>query len=224
MAGLGLQRLKQGYDEMSARRNRLIPGRASLALAIALGLALGACGKPGAGESGTVQSSGEAAVGGPFQLVDQDGRAVDQSLLQGKWSAVFFGYTYCPDVCPTTLQALAQAQTLLGDKARNLQVVFVSVDPERDTPTQLKTYLSTPAFPKGTVGLTGTPAQVAAVAKAYRVYFQKDGQGAAYAVAHSSIVYLMNPKGKFDRALTESQTPSEVATQIGDAMAAGARG
>jgi protein SCO1/2 len=220
MARLGLLRLKQGYDEMSARRNPLIPAMAAFVVA----LAVGACGKPGAGESGSIQSSGEAAVGGPFQLVDQDGRPADQSLLQGKWSAVFFGYTYCPDVCPTTLQALAQAQVLLGDKAKNLQVVFISVDPDRDTPAQLKTYLSTPAFPKGAIGLTGSPAQVAATAKAYRVYYQKDGQGAGYAVAHSSIVYLMNPQGKFDRALTESQTPSEVATQIGDAMAAGARG
>lgn len=203
---------------MSARRNRLI----LLAAGLALGLA--ACDKPSGGGKATVTSTGEALVGGPFQLVDQDGRATDESLLKGKWSAVFFGYTYCPDVCPTTMQALAGAEAKLGDKAKNLQVVFISVDPERDTPAQLKTYLSTPSFPKGTIGLTGTPAQVAAAAKAYRVYFQKDGQGEGYTVAHSSIVYLMNPAGKFAAALTESQTPSEVATQIGDAMASGAKG
>ena len=165
-----------------------------------------------------------AAVGGPFQLVDQSGHSVDQSVLKGKWSAVFFGYTYCPDICPTTMQALAGAKAKLGDKARNLQVVFISIDPERDTPALLKTYLSTPAFPEGVIGLTGTPAQVAAAAKAYRVYYQKEGQGEAYSMAHSSIVYLMNPDGKFVTALTESQTPSEVATQIGDAMASGAKG
>ena len=206
---------------MSAARNRLI-----LLTALMVGvLALGGCGQGGkSGGSAPVQSSGEALVGGPFQLVDQNGKPADQNLLKGKWSAVFFGYTYCPDVCPTTLQALAQAQTKLGDKAKNLQVVFISVDPERDTPAQMKTYLSTPSFPQGAIGLTGTTAQVAATAKAYRVYYQKDGQGEGYSVAHSSIVYLMNPDGKFDRALTESQTPSEVATQIGDAMAQGAKG
>ena len=183
------------------------------------------CGRGGgAGGQASVQSSGEALVGGPFQLVDQNGRPADQDLLKGRWSAVFFGYTYCPDVCPTTLQALAQAEARLGDRAKALQVVFISVDPERDTPAQMKTYLSTPAFPKGAIGLTGTPAQVAAAAKAYRVYYQKDGKGDGYAVSHSSIVYLMNPAGKFDRALTESQTPAEVATQIGEAMAQAGKG
>lgn len=203
---------------MSAVRNRLI----LLAAALAFGLPLGACGR--SSQTGAVTSTGEAMVGGPFQLVDQNGRPTDQTVLKGKWSAVFFGYTYCPDVCPTTLQALAGAEAKLGDKARNLQVVFISVDPQRDTPAQLKTYLSIPAFPKNTIGLTGTPAQVAAAAKAYRVYYQKEGQGEGYTMAHSSIVYLMNPDGKFAAALTESQTPSEVATQIGDAMASNARG
>jgi protein SCO1 len=206
---------------MGAVRYRLI----LLVAALAVGLVLNGCGPGGgSGSKVQVQSSGEALVGGPFQMVDQNGKSVDQSLLKGKWSAVFFGYTYCPDVCPTTLQALAQAEAKLGDKAKNLQVVFVSVDPARDTPAQMKAYLSTPAFPKDAIGLTGTPAQVAAAAKAYRVYYQKDGQGEGYSVAHSSIVYLMNPDGKFDRALTESQTPSEVATQIGDAMAGRGQG
>jgi protein SCO1/2 len=219
MLRLWLLPARRGYDEMSVVRNRLI----LLALTLAAGLALADCGRP-AGDRGAATSSGEALVGGPFQLVDQDGRTADQTILKGKWSAVFFGYTYCPDVCPTTMQALAGAESQLGDKARNLQVVFISIDPERDTPAQLKTYLSTPAFPKGAIGLTGTPAQVAAAAKAYRVYYQKEGQGEGYSMAHSSIVYLMNPDGKFVTALTESQTPSEVATQIGDAMASGSKG
>jgi protein SCO1/2 len=209
---------------MSAQANRLILLPLAMAAGLAFaGLSLAAC-NPSSRGGGSVSSSGEAMVGGPFQLVDQDGKPADQRLLNGKWSAVFFGYTYCPDVCPTTMQALAGAEAKLGDKARNLQVVFISVDPDRDTPAQLKTYLSTPAFPKGAIGLTGTPAQIAAAAKAYRVYYQKDGQGEGYSVAHSSIVYLMNPAGKFVTALTESQTPSEVATQIGDAMAHGDRG
>jgi len=206
---------------MSTVRNRLI----LLSVAAAtVGLALAGCGKSSGTDAGAVSSSGEALVGGPFQLVDQNGKPTDQGVLKGKWSAVFFGYTYCPDVCPTTMQALAGAEAKLGDKARNLQVVFISVDPARDTPAQMKTYLSTPAFPKDAIGLTGTPDQVAAAAKAYRVYYQKEGEGEGYSVAHSSIVYLMNPAGKFVTALTESQTPSEVATQIGDAMNGGAKG
>ncbi len=99
--------------------------------------------------------------------------------------------------------------------------MFVSVDPERDTPAQIKAYLAAPAFPRGTIGLTGTTTQVAAAAKAYRVYYQKQGTGEGYTLNHSSIVYLMDPTGKFDRVVSESQTPAEIATQIGDAMASG---
>ena len=202
---------------MTGPRNRLI----LLAGAVAA-LVLAGCGpRNSSGSAGQPVATGEALIGGPFQLVDQDGKPADQSLLAGKWTAVFFGYTYCPDVCPTTLQTLAAAQQKLGGKAKNLQVVFVSVDPERDTPAQIKAYLAAPAFPKGTIGLTGSPAQVAAAAKAYRVYFQKQGTGEGYTLNHSSIVYLMDPTGKFDRVVTESQTPAEIATQIGDAMASG---
>lgn len=142
-------------------------------------------------------------------------------MLKGKWSAVFFGYTYCPDVCPTTLQTLAEAQDRLGPKAKRLQVVFITIDPERDTQVQLKRYLSSAAFPKGTVGLTGSPAQVAAVAKAYHVFYQKQGAGPDYAMEHTSAVYLMNPKGRFDRVLAYSLTPDEIARQIADAMREG---
>ena len=161
-------------------------------------------------------------IGGAFRLTDQNGRAVDQSLLHGKWSAVYFGYTYCPDVCPTTLQILAQAKARLGAQAKDFQVVFVSIDPDRDTPAQLKIYLSTPSFPHPTVGLTGSAVQVAAMAKAYRVYYAKEGAGDGYAMAHSSIVYLMNPKGQLDSVLSEGQTPEQFAAQIGNAVRKGA--
>ncbi|WP_374659942.1 SCO family protein [Phenylobacterium sp.] len=161
---------------------------------------------------------GTALVGGPFQLVDQDGKPVDEKILKGKWTAVFFGFTYCPDVCPTTMQALGAAQAQLGPKADKLQVVFISVDPERDTPAQLKSYLSNEVFPKGTIGLTGTPEQVAAAAKAYRVYYKKNGEGDAYLVDHSTAAYLMNPKGQFDRVLPYGIGPEEIARQISDAM------
>lgn len=179
--------------------------RTAIAL-IAAAAALGACAKE------------KPAVGGPFHLTDQNGKAVDESLLKGKWSLVFFGYTFCPDVCPTTLTTLARAQDLLGPKAKKLQVVFISVDPARDTPGQLKTYLSSPAFPKGTVGLTGTAAQVDATTKAYKVYYAKQGAGADYAMDHSAAVYLMDPKGRFDRVVAYGLTPEEIAKQISDAM------
>lgn len=162
-----------------------------------------------------------AAVGGPFQLVDQDGRAVDQGVLKGKWSVVFFGFTYCPDVCPTTLQTLSLAQDQLGPKARNLQVVFVTVDPERDTPAQLKAYLSGGPAPKNTLGLTGTPAQVAAIAKAYHVFYEKAGEGDSYLINHSTPAYLMGPDGGFRRVIPYNLPPEEVARQIADAMRAG---
>ena len=161
----------------------------------------------------------DVQVGGPFQLVDQDGRRVDQTLLKGKWTAVFFGFTYCPDVCPTTLQTLGAASNLLGARAKDLQIVFVSVDPGRDSPKALKAYLASPGFPKGVIGLTGTPQQVADTAKAYRVYFAKEGGGEAYLVNHTSLIYLMNPEGRFARVLAYGLTPDETTNQIRQAMA-----
>lgn len=163
----------------------------------------------------------QGGVGGPFEMTDQEGRPVDEALLKGKWSAVFFGFTYCPDVCPTTLQTMAAAQDRLGPKARDLQVVFVSVDPKRDTPAQLKAYLSADSFPKGTVGLTGTAEQVAAIAKAYHVFYEVAGEGDGYLVNHSTPTYLMDPKGRFNRIIPYNLPPEEVARQIADAMRGG---
>ncbi len=161
---------------------------------------------------------GQPLVGGPFRLVDQDGRPRDEAMLKGKWSAVFFGYTFCPDVCPTTLQTLGDAQDRLGARARDFQVVFVSVDPERDSPQRLKSYLSNPAFPKGAVGLTGSAQAVAQIAKAYHLYYQKSGTGPDYEVQHSSAVYLMDRKGRFNRVVAYGLTPEETAGQIRQAM------
>ena len=159
-----------------------------------------------------------AAVGGPFQMVDQNGRAANESLLKGKWSAVFFGYTFCPDVCPATLSELKLVKQRIGPQGDKLQVVFVSIDPERDTPAQLRSYLATPAFPQPIVGLTGTPAQVAAIAKAYKVYFAKQGAGRDYLMAHSSGVYLMNPDGAFHALVSDAAGIDDMTKQIGDAI------
>ncbi len=158
------------------------------------------------------------AVGGPFHLTNQAGARVDEGLLKGKWTAVFFGYTYCPEACPTTLTALSKAMDLIGPKAADAQVVFISIDPARDTPAQLKTYLSSQAFPKGTIGLTGSAADVAQAAKAYHVFYQKSGTGPDYAMDHSTALYLMDPRGRFDRVIAYGLPPEEIARQMTDAM------
>jgi protein SCO1/2 len=155
----------------------------------------------------------QTGIGGPFRLIDQDGRPVDQHVLDGKWSAVFFGYTYCPDTCPATLQALGAASRKLGNP-KDLQVVFISVDPDRDTPKQMKTYLESQGFPAHAIGLTGSPAQVAEAAKAYSVYYAKSGSGADYTMDHSAAIYLMDPKGRFTRPLTHEMAPDLIAQQI----------
>jgi protein SCO1/2 len=192
---------------------------AALALGLSLALGLAGCGNRGKPAD---TAAAAPAIGGPFQMSDQTGKPVDQSVLNGKWSAVFFGYTYCPDVCPTTLQTLGSATELLGPKAKDFQVVFVTVDPARDTPAQLKDYLSSASFPRGTIGLTGTPDQTAKITGAYKVYFQKSGTGANYSVDHSSAIYLMNPKGQFDSVLRFDMTPQQIRDQVAKAMDQGA--
>jgi protein SCO1/2 len=157
-------------------------------------------------------------VGGPFQLVDQNGRPTTEATLKGQWNAVFFGFTYCPDVCPGTLQALAAASDQLGPKAKDLKIVFISVDPGRDKPPVVKDFLSGDNLPKNILGLTGTPEQVAASAKAYRVYYKVAGEGADYTVDHSTAIYLMDPKGRFDKVIAYNVPPDEIARQIRDAM------
>ncbi|WP_339933621.1 SCO family protein [uncultured Brevundimonas sp.] len=165
-----------------------------------------------------VTSTGQPSVGGPFTLVDQNGRSVDQTMLDGKWTLVFFGFTWCPDYCPTTLAALNATKAQLGDRADNLQIVFISVDPARDTPAVLKDYLSSDGFPEGVIGLTGSPAQIRAAADAYRAYYQKAGEGEGYTMDHSLTVYLMGPDGKFRSALAGDLSPERSAEVIRRAM------
>ena len=159
-----------------------------------------------------------SAVGGPFQLVDQTGKPTTEKALKGKWSAVFFGFTYCPDVCPGTLQGLAAASDILGPKAKDLQIVFISVDPGRDDVKQMNAYVSADYVPKTTLGLTGTPEQVAAAAKAYRVFYAKVGEGPGYTIDHSTAIYLMDPKGRFSTVIPYNLPPEDIARRINDAM------
>ena len=192
------------------------------ALFLAMGLGVRLWSQMGAkAPAAGAASQATASVGGPFQLVDQNGRPANQSLLQGKWTALFFGYTYCPDVCPATLSALKVVKDRLGAKAKDLQVVFVSVDPQRDTPAQLKLYLSTPAFPQPITGLTGSPAQVAVIAKAYKVYYAKRGTGTDYTVDHASAVYLIDPKGQFRTLVSDSDGLDSMTADIGTALSQG---
>jgi protein SCO1/2 len=169
----------------------------------------------------TDAATGQPLVGGPFTLTDQDGQVVDQSILEGKWSLVFFGFTYCPDYCPTTLGVLNAVQERMGDKADDLQIVFISIDPERDTPQMLKDYLSSDGFPDGVIGLTGTPEQVAQVAREYRAFYQKVGEGEGYTMNHGLTVYLMGPDGRFRSAVAHDLGPSRTATLIENAMEKG---
>jgi protein SCO1/2 len=206
---LGLQRVTR--QRGSARRLARLPRLAAAALVVASGLT--AC----APHRSAAQGPGEAP-GGPFALVNQDGKSVDQSVLKGKWSVVFFGYTFCPDFCPTTLTTLGQAMDQLGPRAKDAQVVFITVDPARDTPAAMKSYISSRVFPRNMMGLTGTPAQIAQVAKEYVVYYQKDGTGPNYSMDHSTALYLMDPSGRFDRVIADGLTPQEDARQISEAM------
>lgn len=168
-----------------------------------------------------VAAGPQAGPGGPFTLVDQAGRAFTQEDLKGRWNIIFFGFTFCPDVCPTTLDTLGRTLDLLGPDRDKVRIVFVSVDPGRDTPAKMAAYLDNPAFPKGVVGLTGTPEQVAAAARVYKVYYEKDGEGEAYLINHSSISYLMDPEGRFARVLPYGMKPEDLAGQVRDAMKRG---
>lgn len=169
----------------------------------------------------TSQVDPSVHIGGPFALVDQDGKPVTDAMLKGKWTAVFFGYTYCPDICPLTLQNLAAAQKKLGDKAKDLQIVFITVDPARDTPATLKTYLASGGFPSGVVGLSGPQAQIDKVEAAYRAKPERYDKDGTYYFSHTAIIYLMNPKGEFNTPLTASMSPQQNADQIRQAMNGG---
>jgi protein SCO1 len=215
---MAINGLQLGPQSGAGQRPRA-PRLAHLASALALvwfPMALGGCGH---GASAGAQASANAGgPGGPFTLVDQDGKSVDQRVLDGKWSIVFFGYTYCPDVCPTTLTTLGKAMDALGPKAKDAQVVFITVDPARDTPAALKTYLSSRVFPKNILGLTGTQAQIAQVAKAYAVFYQKEGSGSDYTMDHSTALYIMDPQGKFHGVIADGLTPQQDAQAISQAM------
>jgi protein SCO1/2 len=166
-----------------------------------------------AGHSPSPIGPAVAAVGGPFQLEDEAGKPFSDQDMKGRPFLVFFGYTHCPDVCPTTLFEISEVMRALGKDADRTGALFITIDPERDTPAALKDYLSN--FDPHLRGLTGDPAAVEAALKAYRVYAAKiplkDGD---YTMDHSAAVYLMDKDGRFVATFNLKQTPEAAAAQL----------
>jgi len=195
-------------DTAASRRNALLLGLCG---------GLFALGLIGAGALFWLTKGPEAVlgIGGPFTLVDGEGRAVSEQTFRGKYMLVYFGYTFCPDVCPTTLNQVADALDRLGAKADRIVPVFISIDPKRDTPGVVKEFAA--AFSPRLVGLTGNAEQVGKVARAYRVYFaeRRTGPGVNdYAMDHSSILYLMGPDGAFIGPLRAEATGEQMAAEL----------
>ena len=149
---------------------------------------------------GSPRAVDEAAYGTPFQLVDQNGAPVTEAALRGKPSAVFFGFTHCPDVCPTTLSELTAYRTSLKAKNKDFRIVFVTVDPERDTPAVLKDYVG--AFSPDITAVTGEPAKVAAMLKGWAVYSKKVGDGPDYTMDHTATTFLLDSAGRFSGTIS----------------------
>lgn len=154
-------------------------------------------------------------IGGAFTLQDGNGKPVTDRDFRGSYMLVYFGYTFCPDVCPTTLNAMADALDRLGPQAGKVKPVFITVDPRRDTPSVVKQYVA--AFGQGIVGLTGTPEEIAKVAKAYRVYYAEHRTGPGpddYAMDHSSVLYLMDPNGGFVAPMRADMSGTELSANL----------
>ena len=169
------------------------------------------------GTGGVIQAAMD--IGGPFELVDQNGAPVTDKTFRGRYMLIYFGYGYCPDVCPTELANMAAALDALGSKSQNVQPLFITVDPERDTAEFLADYVVN--FHPRLIGLTGTSEQVKAAAKAYKVYYAKAGKPgeADYLMDHTSFVYLMGPDGRFLSLFRGQTDPATVAQTIARVMA-----
>jgi protein SCO1/2 len=193
--------------------NETFPYLRLLLLTLLLSLGVAGCSK--AAEEPPLKGS---TIGGAFTLTDQNGRSVSDRNFAGRYRVVYFGYTHCPDVCPTDLltisQALAAFEKSDPSRAAKVQPIFISVDPERDTPPMLKQYLA--SFHPRLIGLTGTPGQIDAVAKRFVVFHQKGEvqPGGGYAVDHSRMVLLMGPKGEPLALLPDDKGPAAMAAEL----------
>jgi protein SCO1 len=201
---------------------RWTKNRNFLAAALALSLFAAACGPKSAAElPAACRGRSSASIGGPFTLINQDGKPMTEADFQGRPSLFYFGFTYCPDICPLTLTRLRTVTDQLGPDADKITTVFVTVDPARDTPEALKAYLSNPAFPKGIVGLTGSEDQVKNTLQAFKVGSQinKDpSDPSIYEVSHTSIIYLLgnnssstNKKWGLKAFFPDSTAPADIA-------------
>lgn len=188
-----------------------------LLVTIAFALSLAAC---GAGETPKKSLADAplagASIGGPFTLVNGDGKTVTDKDFAGKYRIMYFGYTFCPDVCPVDVQNIGGAMKLLDKQKPELSAkivpVFVTIDPARDTPKVVKEFTS--AFYPRMVGLTGTPAQVDAAAKVYRVPYQKRETPSGYLMDHGRQAYLMGPNGEPIALLPQEQSPQAIVAEI----------
>jgi len=168
----------------------------AFALGVSIHLALERFQRPA--QMTAAQSSGKALIGGPFELVSHEGKIVTQQDFSGKHMLVFFGFTHCPDVCPAKLNSISLALDRLGPLADEVTPIFITVDPERDTPERMAEYVSN--FSGQIIGLSGTPEQVRNAAKAYRVYYAKvemENSATGYLMDHSAFTYLMDENGEY---------------------------
>ena len=165
--------------------------------------------------SGGHANNNAFGIGGPFTLQNGDGATITDKDFRGKYLLVYFGYTFCPDVCPTTLGAVADAMDKLGPAAARVKPVFITVDPKRDTPAVVKQYAA--AFGPNIEGLTGTPEEIATVAREYRVYYAEHRTGDGpndYSMDHSSLLYLMSPDGAFIAPVRADLSGDEIAANL----------
>lgn len=153
-----------------------------------------------------------ALIGGPFHLIDQNGQPRSDSDFRGQYLLVFFGFTNCPDVCPTTLSTVTNAMDKLGSDAAKVTPLFITVDPERDTPAVMKAYAAN--FTPRLVALSGSPDAIAAAAKLYRIYYKKVGEGADYSMDHTALLYLMGPDGNYLAHFSPDATADDIAKDL----------
>jgi protein SCO1/2 len=185
----------------------------------AVGAAAAVAVLPGARERltpiGPMGVGGKAQIGGPFSLIDHTGKRVTEKDFRGRHLLVFFGFTFCPDVCPAGLQVIAAALDRLGPKAERVTPLFITVDPERDTPERLAQYVQ--SFHPRLVGLTGTPAEIQAAAAAYRVFHKivkHEKSATEYTMEHTSVIYLMDPAGEFVAHFTHATPVDTIAATL----------
>lgn len=201
-----------------ARIRYALWGLAVVAALVLAGLYMTRTPAPQEGREAT--RTGEAAIRSEFALTDHTGERVTEADFLGRWQLVFFGFTHCPDVCPTTLAYIASVLDTLEETADRIAPLFITVDPGRDTPDVMADYVS--AFHSRLIGLTGTEEDVAAAADAFRVYYERMEEDSApdgYLMAHSGRIYLMTPDGRFETAFREGdQPPEEMARTIQDIM------